>query len=204
MPPSLPDPLCAFPSVARFGAIYSNLLSDWQPRQAANGKLLYSCIACQDGRERPIYHVARHEESAAHQVALSAFQTHPSTSAPTQSNANDVTERTLIDDALRHLLSSLTSDPTQNSPYPPSSSTYGEPNFPNAPQLEGSQSARTNMNWLAFSALEESVAESTPYDDMREYLAQKGLDIMNGEVDIDGDHPSDVSSGDGASSVYCR
>ena len=60
------------------------------------------------------------------------------------------------------------------------------------------------MNWLAFSALEDSVAESTPYDEMRDYLAQKGLDIMNGEVDIEGDHRSDVSSSDGASSVYCQ
>ena len=60
------------------------------------------------------------------------------------------------------------------------------------------------MNWLAFSALEDSVAESTPYDKMRDYLAQKGLDIMNGEVDLEDDRQSDASSGDGAFSYYCR
>lgn len=205
MPPSisLPDPLCEFPSVARFSAIYSHLLSDWQPRREPNGKFLYLCTICRDGRERPIYHVARHEANPSHQNALAAFREHTSASNPTQSDViNDAPGRVLTDDAFRQLLSSLTSNPAQHPAYPPSSSSYGEPNFPNAPQsAEGSRS-HTNLNWLAFSALEDSVAESTPYDEMRDYLAQKGLDIMNGEAEMDGDCRSDVSSHSGASS-FC-
>ncbi|KAF8180363.1 hypothetical protein BJ912DRAFT_929302 [Pholiota molesta] len=161
--PSLPDP------------IY------WEARQQPNKKFLYYCIVCRDGHERELYNVKRHEASKTHQSALRAFN-ELDTSTPTPSTSEQASaDRVLSDDAIRHLLASLTANPNQHL-YPPTSrdTCYGEPNFPYAAE-ESSISSRTGINWLGFSALEDSTAENTPYEDFRNYVAEKTLDFLNGE-----------------------
>lgn len=120
-----------------------------------------------------------------------------------QSDLDDAaTARILTDDALHQLLASLTSNPHLHPPYPSSShqTVYGEPNFPNMPQGSDHIPSHTGINWLGFSALEDSVAEDTPYDELRNFVAQKTLNFLNGDDELldelDG-QSNDYSSNDG-------
>lgn len=211
MPLPLPDPHCEFPISGTPKNHHSpKFCSDWQARQQPDGKFLYYCIICRDGRERPLNHVARHEGTATHKEAVRAFHAHAeSTSTPTQSNTHDGSSAVLRDDAVRHLLSSLTSNPGQHPPYPlpatQSQSRYAEPNFPNSHQAGLQLPSQTNINWFAYSAQEETVAESTPYDDVQDYIAQKALDMINGDIQSDADLNTDqfgVPTEDSAYSIY--
>ncbi|KAF8164203.1 hypothetical protein BJ912DRAFT_1150335 [Pholiota molesta] len=168
MPPELLDP------------IY------WETRQHPNGQLFYYCLVCRDGRERLQKNAKKHEQSQVHQNALLAFTHETSTSlrgSLTQSQEDQgATLRALSNDALRALLASGTSNPSQPL-YPPTSgsyNSYGEPNFPDS--LAGSQGLAASpprMNWLAYEALEDTTAQVSPSDQLHQSIFQKTLDFLN-------------------------
>jgi hypothetical protein len=89
--------------------------------------------------------------------------------------------RVLSDDALHQLLGSLTSNTQLQTPFSaaPHHTPYHEPNFPGFPNHESDAErlpSHTGIDWFALTATEDTVAESTPYDELAGYVAQKTLD----------------------------
>ncbi|KAF8192221.1 hypothetical protein K438DRAFT_1762221 [Mycena galopus ATCC 62051] len=117
-----------------------------------NGKQMYICNVCQDGRQRNDYHLARHENTSSHQANLAHFhfQLQGPVQQPEQAQPQD---GHIPDDALRSLLSSLTGGVT--APYPEAA-------------RNGSPPPRSGIDWnlmeandeghLSFSAEQQAVA----------------------------------------------
>ncbi|KAF8197056.1 hypothetical protein BJ912DRAFT_923160 [Pholiota molesta] len=178
MPPYIPDPICCF------STLHLDFTSDWETRQQPDGKLLYYCTVCRDGRYRPLHNAKQHENSNTHRNAVLAHNESEASSSnhrgsPTESTEQATTLRALTNDAVRALLASGTSNPAQPL-YPLTSSnvSYGEPNFPSSHDSSIAASP-PRMNWLAYSALEDTTVQQTPSDELYQSIFQKTLDFLN-------------------------
>ena len=108
---------------------------------------------------------------------------------PTTSGPQIPTHTLLTEDALCALLTSLSAHPHQL-PYPAKHPlVYGELNFPMSPGSPGPSPA-TGLNWNPYEALEDTHAEQSYEDQLREDIAQATLDYLNGDIsDLeDGEH----------------
>jgi len=152
--------------------------------------VVYSCLVCQDPRERLAYNCKSHEQSIAHQNHLKSFHPttpnvlgtsqspHPSSSVPTAVTPDEV----IKEDVIRALIRSLSAQP-------------GQPWYPTThPQASGSTAASTStsrlspvtgIDWNVFEALEDTTLEYDPLQQAAERIAQASLDFLNGDLSAD-------------------
>ena len=100
----------------------------------------------------------------------------------------------MTEDALRALITSLSANPHQP-PYPAEHPLiYGEPNFPRSPGSPGPSPA-TGLDWNVYEALEDTHAERSYKDQLREDIAQATLNFLNGDIsDLEDAERSDAES----------
>ena len=177
-----------------------NLHLDYEPVEV-DSQILYVCKACGDGRQREPHNCKTHNSTNAHKVAVENFDKEPLSSDedenrmnPTTSGPQIPTHALLTEDALRALLTSLCAHPHQP-PYPAEHPlVYGEPNSPMSPGSPGPSPA-TGLNWNLYEALEDTHAERSYEDQLREDITQATLDYLNGDIsDLEDGERSDAES----------
>lgn len=133
-----------------------------------------------------------------------AFDDNKDRGNPTSPGPQIPTHDLLTEDALRALLTSLSAKFT-STPYPAELPlVYGEPNFPRSPGSPGPSPA-TGLDWNVYEALEDTHAERSYKDQLREDIAQATLNFLNGHIsDIEDAERSDAesSSADCTSNIF--
>ena len=114
---------------------------------------------------------------------------------PTQSTSQvpSPLDSLILEDALRALLASASSQPNQPLYRPGHPNVYAEPNFPASAR---SSSPVTGIDWNLLEAYEDPVPdqEKSPQDQLRENLCQATLDFLNYDRVSDFGDPSDSGS----------
>jgi hypothetical protein len=187
-----------------------NLNLDWKS-QEKNGSLVYSCLVCQDPRERLAFNCKSHEQSEAHKINLKSFQLPVSSSTlnvlgatqnPHSSNVDDV----IKEDAIRALILSISARPGHPTTHPgglPLPSSSGSASAA-AATFEStstqSDSPFTGIDWNMFEALEDTTLQYDPLQNAAERIAQASLDFLNGDLSADDeDMAPDLSEEEGSS-----
>lgn len=138
---------------------------------------MYLCKVCNDHLARLAHRTREHERSQRHQEKLRTWDeqqrvNHPS---PLSRELPSSTNDSLLDDAVRALLVSCSSDPS-TTPYLPSHP--GLPSYANPHQR--SPSPVTGIDWNLLEALGDTNFEHAPLDQALSNIAQGSLDILNG------------------------
>lgn len=177
-----------------------NPRSDYEPVEV-DSQIFYVCKACGDGRRREPHNCKTHDSTNAHKAAVDNFGKEPlSDNDESEDRGNPTsgpqipTHDLLTEDALRALLTSLSAHPHQP-PYPAEHPlVYGEPNFPRSPGSPRPSPA-TGLDWNVYEALEDTQAERSYEDQLREDIAQATLDFLNGDIsDLEDGERSEAES----------
>jgi hypothetical protein len=199
--PYQPDLRCELLVTSSFLTCLINSRSDYEPVEVDSQILYYVCKACGDGRQREPHNCKTHDSTNAHKAAIEIFDKGPLSSDDDKDRRNSATSGPqipthdlLTEDALRALLTSLSAHPHQL-PYPAEHPlVYGEPNFPRSPGSPGPSPA-TGLDWNLYEALEDTQAERSYEDQLREDIAQATLDFLNGDIsDLEDGERSDTES----------
>ena len=148
----------------------------------------YSCLVCQDPRERNPSNCRNHEKTQTHQQNLLIFQSEPLRTTPVSESSQPLpttVNQAVQEDALRALIRSITATPDQP-PYPLDFPELLSPTGDDAPTLTG----------LQWNLDESLVLDDDPWKDAASRVAQATLDFLNGDLSGDeDDERSDASEG---------
>ncbi|KAF5318718.1 hypothetical protein D9619_011028 [Psilocybe cf. subviscida] len=153
----------------------------WTVQIKQGKKTTYVCKPCNDHLEQLAHRAREHEQTQKHQEKLKVWQdrqraNHPGPSQPSQQLPSSVKD-TVLDDAVRALLVSCSSDPS-TTPYPPSHPAL--PPYTNPHQR--SPSPVTGIDWNLLEALGDTQFEHAPLDQALSDAAQASLNILNGAI----------------------
>jgi len=170
------------PSRRCIGSVLKIGLLDWTCRVKPNGTSVYICEVCLDNRERTSYHCKQHEQTEKHQEALRNYH-RPSTSTQTPGYLPATLDEVVIDDAVRALLASATSNPDEHPLYPPD-----HPSLPLDTDFENnacSPSPVTGINWGLYAAREDPQVSLSPIQEALAYVAETSLHFLDGNLSED-------------------
>ncbi|KAH9482828.1 hypothetical protein JR316_0004928 [Psilocybe cubensis] len=173
----------------------------WTQSTADNGDTVYYCKVCCDSRARKAFNCPGHERTSTHLAALSRQrQPTPASSTINEVRGNptaSISNHRIIDDALRALLVSSSSNPRQPMYHfgcPPlqSGTSHATPSSPplQAPTQSGPVSPLTGFDWNLYEATQGSTDpdqedEPTPCIRVREGVCQWLLDLLDGVEEND-------------------
>ncbi|KAF4617992.1 hypothetical protein D9613_012967 [Agrocybe pediades] len=146
-------------------------------KHTVDGRARYSCNVCGDGRLHELRKYRRHEESQSHQLNLSNFvKSTPAADSSTSTATAAITDEVVLTDALRYLADSFIRDPDEL-PYP-----IDHPSLP--PNYDSRSHPRTRspvtgIDYNLWSINEDTTAEKSYDDQMKEDLARITRDLLN-------------------------
>ena len=147
--------------------------------------MVYICEVCLDNRERTLRHCKQHEETDKHQQALQQYHrpSTESTQTPARGYHPSTLDEVIIDDAVRALLASATSDPSEHPLYPDD-----HPSLPSDTDFDNnsySPSPVTGINWGLYAAREDPQVPLSPIQEALAYVAETSLNFLDGDLSED-------------------
>ena len=121
-----------------------------------DGNYFYRCLVCQDGLERKPFDCQRHEGRQEHTFDAEVNSAARGNSTQLTSQVPSPLDSVILEDALRALLASASSQPNQPLYLPGHPNVYGEPNFPTSAR---SPSPVTGIDWNLLEAYEDPVPD---------------------------------------------
>ncbi|KAF4615110.1 hypothetical protein D9613_003453 [Agrocybe pediades] len=151
-----------------------------------NGRVLYSCRVCNDGRAHEPRKCRGHESTQTHRSNLLAFE---------RNSTPPISDEVLVEDGVRHLIDSFIRDPEEH-PYP-----LEHPSLPPGVDLGShprTTSAVTGIDYHLWSISEDTTAERSYEDRLKEDVGRALRHYIDDGLIEDDDNPfgSDLPEGD--------